>query len=343
MNLTVDAGVNMARLFVSYARLDKRAVDELVGHLGILGYDAWIDSSLRGGQDWWDVILSRIAECDAFIASISRVALNSQPCVRELDWAEALGKPVLPVAVERLPPALPSRLSRRQIVDYSQPGNQAALNLAAALVALPSSPPLPAPLPRAPEVPLSYLSGLVDRVSTSGPLPEDEQRHILHCLELALRSVDSDERQGGRDVLDIFRSRADLDLDTAMLATELADSAVDEPNAYAPNFASTLSEPEDEPERAQLRASDGAVIPVPADGLRIGRMPDNDLVVANPRASRHHAVVVATPDGFVLRDLGSANGTHVGETRVLESHLLHDGDEVRICDQAWTFERVDSC
>jgi pSer/pThr/pTyr-binding forkhead associated (FHA) protein len=71
-------------------------------------------------------------------------------------------------------------------------------------------------------------------------------------------------------------------------------------------------------------------------------MPDNDVVVVNPKVSRHHAVIVATPDGFVLRDLGSANGTHVGDTRVVESHFLSDADEIRICDQSWIFELLES-
>jgi hypothetical protein len=68
------------------------------------------------------MILRRIAECDAFIAIISRYGLNSEACKREFDRAEALGKPVLPVAVEPPPSALPRRISRRQIVDYSEPG-----------------------------------------------------------------------------------------------------------------------------------------------------------------------------------------------------------------------------
>jgi len=37
----------------------------------------WHDSSLHGGQDWWEEILRRITDCDTFIAIISRDALNS--------------------------------------------------------------------------------------------------------------------------------------------------------------------------------------------------------------------------------------------------------------------------
>jgi len=49
----------------------------------------------------------------------------------------------------------------------------------------------------------------------------------------------------------------------------------------------------------------------------IGREMDCDLVLDDPRASRRHAQIEVQPDGrVVLRDLGSANGTFVGDQRV---------------------------
>ena len=111
----------LRKVFISYARLDKPGVDQLVEHLRLLGCDPWTDSSLHGGQDWWDEVLQRIADCDTFIATISRDALNSKACRREFDWAEALGKPVLPVAVGPPTKALPRRFVTRQNVDYSDP------------------------------------------------------------------------------------------------------------------------------------------------------------------------------------------------------------------------------
>ena len=158
----------MRKLFVSYARENKRDVDQLVEHLGELGYQTWVDSSLRGGQDWWEEILRRITDCDAFLAIISRDALDSAACRREFEWADALGKPVLPVAVEPSPTALPRRFSTRQIIDYSDPGlrDRAAIRLAGGLATLPPAPQLPEPLPDPPAAPLSYLIDLVDLVAS---------------------------------------------------------------------------------------------------------------------------------------------------------------------------------
>ena len=83
----------------------------------------WIRRS--GAADMVEKILRRIAESDVFVAIVSTHTLNSVACQRELEWALALNKPVLPVAVERLPQALPLTLSTRQIVDYSKPGEKA--------------------------------------------------------------------------------------------------------------------------------------------------------------------------------------------------------------------------
>ncbi len=223
----------MRQLFISYARENKSDVEALVRDLDAMGYEAWFDFALRGGQSWWDEILRRIAECDAFVAVVSEQTLNSVACKRELEWAVALNKPVLPLAVQRLPDALPRALSTRQIIDYSASAREAAIALAGALANLPAAPPSPQPLPEAPPIPLSYLSGLVDLVAQSETLSHDQQREILIDLESALRSTDEEERRAGRYVLDMFSKRSDLYADVDHNLTQLRgmSSAVQTPVA----------------------------------------------------------------------------------------------------------------
>jgi DNA-binding winged helix-turn-helix (wHTH) protein len=57
-----------------------------------------------------------------------------------------------------------------------------------------------------------------------------------------------------------------------------------------------------------------------------------DCVVALPsgKVSRRHARIRVTQGEAVLEDLGSKNGTYVGERRVEGPTLLADGDEIRI-------------
>jgi len=58
------------QLFISYARENKPDVEELVRDLDALGYQTSVDSSLRDGQTWWEEILRRITDSDAFMAIV---------------------------------------------------------------------------------------------------------------------------------------------------------------------------------------------------------------------------------------------------------------------------------
>lgn len=56
----------------------------------------------------------------------------------------------------------------------------------------------------------------------------------------------------------------------------------------------------------------------PGQVIRIGRVPDNDLVLTDLNVSRHHAELRRNPDGsFELADLGSHGGTFVNGQRNL--------------------------
>jgi len=61
----------------------------------------------------------------------------------------------------------------------------------------------------------------------------------------------------------------------------------------------------------------------------IGRSEDNQLRLLDPGVSRRHVLVMATPGGYTIRDLGSQNGTYVNGSRVDESPLT-DGDRITI-------------
>ena len=53
----------------------------------------------------------------------------------------------------------------------------------------------------------------------------------------------------------------------------------------------------------------------------VGRDHDCDVPLANRSVSRRHALLEKTTDGWILRDLGSANGTFLGGGRVTEVPL----------------------
>ena len=62
---------------------------------------------------------------------------------------------------------------------------------------------------------------------------------------------------------------------------------------------------------------------------RIGKAPDNDLVLTDDTVSRHHCELLRAPDGVHVRDLDSTNGTRVDGTRIREA-VLHAGQVLKV-------------
>lgn len=73
------------------------------------------------------------------------------------------------------------------------------------------------------------------------------------------------------------------------------------------------------------------------DVLSIGRTDANQLPLEHPRVSRNHAEVQRKSGVFVLRDLGSTNGTWHAGTHI-DQLILQDGDEFRIGDASIIFK-----
>jgi pSer/pThr/pTyr-binding forkhead associated (FHA) protein len=55
--------------------------------------------------------------------------------------------------------------------------------------------------------------------------------------------------------------------------------------------------------------------------FRVGKSPDNELVVADETVSRYHFEVVNESGRYFVRDLGSTNGTIVDGARIREAYL----------------------
>ena len=80
----------------------------------------------------------------------------------------------------------------------------------------------------------------------------------------------------------------------------------------------------------------GHTFRVSGPAIRIGRAPDNDMVLRDPATSGHHARVERRGNDFYVVDLGSTNGTLVNGEVVME-HQLKDGDSITIGQNAVTF------
>lgn len=74
----------------------------------------------------------------------------------------------------------------------------------------------------------------------------------------------------------------------------------------------------------------GTSLPLGSSTITIGRAPASTLVIEDPYASTHHAVLENVNDDWVITDQGSTNGTFVDDERILGPVRLLPGVTVRI-------------
>ena len=65
------------------------------------------------------------------------------------------------------------------------------------------------------------------------------------------------------------------------------------------------------------------------DLVTAGRHPESDIFLDDVTVSRRHAQFVRTDGGYLVKDVGSLNGTYVNRQRIDEA-VLSGGDEVQI-------------
>jgi SARP family transcriptional regulator, regulator of embCAB operon len=92
---------------------------------------------------------------------------------------------------------------------------------------------------------------------------------------------------------------------------------------------------------ARLRDAAGRHYPLQSAITRIGRLPENHIVLSDDDVSRNHAVIFDTGTSFVIVDWESANGVLVQHRRIRPSTTLADGDHIDICGHVFVFELLD--
>ncbi|MBW0016272.1 MAG: ATP-binding cassette domain-containing protein [Mycobacterium sp.] len=121
-------------------------------------------------------------------------------------------------------------------------------------------------------------------------------------------------------------------------SAQMPAAAAPPPHAPATHMSSSASAGAKPPEvgnlatkmfQAMMPSSRSGAIQKPVGALTIGRATDNDIVIQDVLASRHHAFLITTPLGAEIRDAHSVNGTFVNGVRV-GSAVLNEGDVVTI-------------
>ena len=79
----------------------------------------------------------------------------------------------------------------------------------------------------------------------------------------------------------------------------------------------------------QRGPSQGSRFLLDRDMVSAGRHPDSEIFLDDVTVSRRHVEFVRIPAGYLVRDVGSLNGTYVNRRRIDEVELT-SGDEVQI-------------
>jgi hypothetical protein len=74
----------------------------------------------------------------------------------------------------------------------------------------------------------------------------------------------------------------------------------------------------------------GTSLPLRGSGVLIGRNPECALVLDDDYASGRHCRIAPGPDGWMVEDLGSTNGTYLGRERLTGSRPVEVGSTLRI-------------
>ncbi|HLI55121.1 MAG TPA: DUF3662 and FHA domain-containing protein [Acidimicrobiales bacterium] len=94
--------------------------------------------------------------------------------------------------------------------------------------------------------------------------------------------------------------------------------------------------------RTRLLLPDGTERVLGNRPVLIGRLPECDIVLADPNVSRRHAEIRPTgevPPAWAIDDLGSTNGTRVNGMPVVGSRVLRPGDRISVGATTIGFER----
>jgi hypothetical protein len=194
-------------VFVSYARRDADAVVPLRSDIERSGHEVWFDRELEGGDQWWEQILEHIRSCDLFVFALSDDSVHSRACRKEVAYAHALCRPILPVRVGDVDVELaPAPIPSLQIVEYRKRTADDAIELSIAIRDV-EPVPRPDPLPDPPDAPLVSFGPLQD-VLARPTLTFAEQSDAVR--DLRERMADPDAHPGAVALLRELRGRPDV-------------------------------------------------------------------------------------------------------------------------------------
>ena len=109
-------------IFASYSHKDENRVIKILEQLARHGCRLWYDNGINPGSNWPEVIAGHLNNCKVFLSFISKNAVNSHNCRREINFAVLKKKTIITVFLEeaRLSPGMEMQLSTMQFIDKTK-------------------------------------------------------------------------------------------------------------------------------------------------------------------------------------------------------------------------------
>jgi Protein of unknown function (DUF3662)/FHA domain len=173
----------------------------------------------------------------------------------------------------------------------------------------------------------------------AGYLLEHARRERLALLSRPVIEFETDDRLGLGE-FGIQTSVVQPAPDAPQQEPEVRDEPAGRTMVYS--AAGRVAEPLEDRARARVQTAllllDGKRLVVGPTGATLGRSRQCDVVLNDPNVSRQHAEIRPRGGSWVLKDLGSTNGSCLNGRRIDGPEVLKRGDEIELGTSALTFE-----
>ncbi len=130
----------------------------------------------------------------------------------------------------------------------------------------------------------------------------------------------------GKITISVFPDK-DIKAGDFIITAIWMDDNISETHPYEPGQANLL--PSMLQPKAFLIVGGTQIFTLDEDIINIGRNPNNDLIIDDPRVSRKHGQIRIIKGRHMLFDLGSSGGTYVNQKRIKQI-ALHPGDVISL-------------
>jgi len=285
-------------IFLSYSREDRAAVRHIAESFEREGFVVWWDAALQSGQTFDEVIEQRLKEAKAVVVLWSPRSVTSRWVRAEATLADRKNK-LVPAIIE--PCDRPIAFELTHTADLSEWTGDIADTQWRAFV--------------------KDVRALVQKAggdAAQAPAAPRPQPAPAPRSPLA-RTVEREQPQPGNDEV-VFVSATRQPVEPPI-------------EAIVPPAAQAASSDDNEEVHA-LRVSDGLdsdeVFVIGPTGLKIGRTPPADAVIAHPSVSRQHCMIGLANDELLVTDLSSTNGTFIDDERIERAAVLPVGSTLRV-------------